>query len=192
MIMKNIVVVTPTERESVFFVEHGIRVYRCGVGTAECAAMTAKLICDRRPELMILAGIAGTYSEDVEIGETVVVESEVTADLGRYSDGEFTKLFQKTYRASFTVPSLRKVRSNTVNTAGAIIAHPIEADIENMEGAGFFAMCQKFDIPAMEIRTISNKVGESVSSKNIEIATTRLAIELEKVLVTLCEDETCG
>ncbi len=180
--MKNIVVVTPTEKESTFFFEHGITVYHCGVGMAECAAATAKLIIEEKPGLMILAGIAGTYSENVVIGETVVVESEVIADLGRYDGKSFTELYQKSYFAPVAAPGYRSVKSNTVNTAGAIITNPPQADIENMEGAAFFAVCDRFGVPAMEVRTISNRVGETIKSQNMSIAITRLALELEKIL----------
>ncbi len=182
--MKKIVVVTPTEKESTFFCERGIAVYHCGVGMAECAAATAKLIAEEKPGLMILAGIAGTYSDGIEIGETVVVESEVIADLGRY-DGTFTELYQKTYLTPVTVPGYRTVRSNTTNCAGAVISLPVKADIENMEGAAFFAMCGSFNVPAMEVRTISNRVGEKIGGKNMIISINRLALELEKILALL-------
>lgn len=182
--MKNIVVVTPTEKESTFFCEHGIRVFHCGVGMAECAAATAKLIFEGKPDLMILAGIAGTYSDNIEIGETVVVESEVIADLGRL-DGTFTELYQKTYKAPVTAPGYRTVKSNTTSCAGAPINKPVKADIENMEGAAFFAVCDRFGVPAMEVRTISNRVGENIGGKNMIISINRLALELEKILALL-------
>ncbi len=180
--MKKIVIITPTEKESIFFREHGIPVYNCGVGMAECAATTAKLILEEKPELMILAGIAGSYSDDVVIGETVVVESEVIADLGRYDGRTFTDLFQKTYFAPVTAPGYRSVKSNTTSSAGAIISKPVKADIENMEGAAFFAVCDRFGVPAMEVRTISNRVGEKIGGKNMLISINRLALELEKIL----------
>jgi nucleoside phosphorylase len=192
--MKNIVVITPTEKESVFLVEHGIRVYHCGVGMAECAAMTARLICEFKPHRMILAGIAGTYSDNILIGETVVVNSETVADLGRYSDGQFTELYQKTYHSTLspTTDNYKVVRSNTVNTAGCELINRSEAEIENMEGAAFFAVCERYGIPAMEIRTISNSVGEIISTQNMNIATMRLAQELENILQALPPCEICG
>ncbi len=183
--MKKIAVVTPTEKEAVFFADYGVAVYHCGVGMAECAAATAKLIVEERPDLMILAGIAGTYTDDFVIGETVVVESEVVADLGRYSKGEFTGLFQKTYFAPVVARDYRVVKSNTVNCAWGIIEQPVQADIENMEGAAFFAVCDRFAVPAMEVRTISNRVGEKIGGKNMLVATSRLALELEKILASL-------
>lgn len=183
--MKNIVVVTPTEKESTFFCERSIRVYHCGVGMAECAAATAKLIVESKPDLMILAGIAGTYSDNIEIGETVIVGSEVIADLGRYSEDEFTELYQKTYYSPIATSGYKIVTSNTTNCAAAMITKPVKADIENMEGAAFFAMCERFSVPAIEVRTISNRVGEAIGGKNMIISINRLALELEKIIASI-------
>ncbi|MDR2912279.1 MAG: hypothetical protein LBV38_03120 [Alistipes sp.] len=186
---KNIIVIIPTETESRFLGDRSIRVYHCGVGPAECGSFTAKMIVDHKPDLMILAGTAGTYSDDIVVGETVVVVSETTAALGRLSEGanggEFTPLFQKTYTAPVVPKGYRTVRSNTVNTSGGVIVHPVKAEIENMEGAAFLAVCDRLGVPAMEVRTVSNRVGELIVGKNMEIATHRLILDLEKIIATL-------
>lgn len=182
---RNIVVIVPTEKESLVILERGTRVVNCGVGMAECAAATAKIIVDRQPSLVILAGIAGTYSHNIEVGETVIVESETIADLGRLTAGVLTPLYQKTYVSKITPKGFKHAKSNTTNAAAAIIAEPMEADIENMEGAAFFAVCERFGIPAMEVRTISNRVGEKIGGKNMEIAINRLALDLETILASL-------
>ncbi len=193
--MKNVVIVTPTERESVFFVKNGVRIVHCGVGMAECAAATARLLSDSKPDLVILAGVAGTYTDDIELGETVVVASETIADLGRYSgkandccgkcgEGTFTPLFQKTYPVPVVPKGYRAVRSNTVSAAGGLLSVdvPIEAEIENMEGAAFLSVCAAMGVKAMEVRSISNHVGQCIRGKNMEIATSRLAIDLEEIV----------
>lgn len=183
---RNIVVVVPTEKESFVLEERGIRVVHCGVGMAECAAVTARVICEQKPSLMILAGIAGTYTDEIEIGETVVVASEVIADMGRLSGGEFTPLFQKTYMAAIRPKGFKSVRSNTTNCAGTnAMGLPATAQIENMEGAAFFAVCERFGVPAIEVRTISNRVGERIGGKNVEISVSRLALDLEKILASI-------
>lgn len=183
--IRNIVIIVPTEKESLVILERGTRVVNCGVGMAECAAATAKVIVDKTPSLVILAGIAGTYSLDIEVGETVVVESETIADLGRLTDGVLTPLYQKTYVSKILPKGFKRVNSNTTNTAAAIVAQPVEAEIENMEGAAFFAVCERFGVPALEVRTISNRVGEKIGGKNMEIATSRLALDLETIIASL-------
>ncbi len=193
--MKNVVIITPTKRESTFFIQSGLRVIHCGVGMAECAAATAQLLATEKPDLVILAGVAGTYTGDIEVGETVVVASETVADMGRYSgkaadcfgecgEGRFTPLFQVTYKAPVVPEGFKAVRSNTVNMAGGVcaVSAPFEAEIENMEGAAFLAICEKMGVPAMEVRTISNRVGQCIRGENMEMAANRLALALEEIV----------
>jgi nucleoside phosphorylase len=173
----------PTEREGAFFApQDGVRVVHSGVGMAECAAATARLLAEGRPDLVILAGIAGTYTDRLAVGETVVVRSETVADMGRLSGGEFTPLFQKTYVASVIPEGYPAVASNTVNCAGALAEQPAGAEIENMEGAAFLAVCASAGVPAMEIRTISNRVGEAIRSEDLQLSTKNLARELAEVV----------
>jgi nucleoside phosphorylase len=204
--MKKVIVLVPTVREAEFFADHRhFQMHICGVGMAECAAKTAELIAESvathgsKPDIMILAGIAGSYSDDLAIGDTVVVESETIADLGRFSNagpdpketksdtqatlrGNFAPLFQKTYRAT-QLPEregLPGVASNTVNAAGGMGVASTAAQIENMEGAAFFAVCERFGVPAAEIRTISNRVGSPVTADNLRLAAHSLAARLEE------------
>lgn len=184
--MKKTALIIPTEKEASLLGEHpNVSLHIGGVGIAECAATTARVIATEQPDLIILAGIAGSYTTQIAVGETVAVESEVVADMGRLSGGEFVGLFQKTYNATQVPNGYRAVKSNTVNCAGAIIAQPIEAEIENMEGAGFLAVCEQFGLSAMEIRTISNCVGEPINGENLQISITRLAEDLNKIIVSL-------
>jgi futalosine hydrolase len=185
--MKDILIIVPTEREAEFFAGQGLAAHICGVGMAECAAATARLLAasESKPDLVILAGVAGAYTGDPEPGETVAVASETIADMGRRNpDGTFTPLFQKTYDAPLVPSGYRAVRSNTVNMAGGLLPQsaPIEAGIENMEGAAFLAVCAAFEVPAMEIRTISNRVGEPVTPENLTLAARRLAAELRIII----------
>ncbi|MFR9580493.1 MAG: hypothetical protein SNH80_07325, partial [Rikenellaceae bacterium] len=82
----------------------------CGVGMAECAAQTTKII-ERHgaQQTYILAGIAGSYSlSEVATRECVEVVSEAIEEL--------PAAFSRSYENQpFT--SLRRVTSNTVNRA---------------------------------------------------------------------------
>lgn len=196
----NVVIVVPTERESRALRERGVRVEHCGVGMAECAAATAQIIAEERPSSMILAGIAGTYSDDLAIGETVIVASETVADLGRLSATGFTPMFRKEYvsrpHALGSLCGFRVVRSHTVSTAGwtpgtrfgtadAARFGTADAEIENMEGAAFFAVCARFGVSALEVRTISNRVGHRINPCDLNLSVSHLALSLEKILASL-------
>jgi futalosine hydrolase len=164
---------------------------------AESAAATALLLTELKPKLAILAGIAGTYTDALKIGDTVIVASETIADIGRRNpDGSLTPFFQKLYPATFIPEGFPTAHSNTVNTAGGRNADGgltgtspktacNEVMVENMEGAAFLAVCERFGVPAMEVRTISNRVGEPVTSENLDLAARNLAADLAKIIERL-------
>lgn len=174
--------------------DSGGDVHICGVGMAECAAVVAALLARHKPDLALLAGIAGTCSDHFAIGDTVAVETETIADLGRRNpDGTFTPLFQKTYPATHIPEGFPIAQSHTVNCAGRNTGggptgtssgtDSCEVVVENMEGAAFFAVCERFGVPAAEIRTISNRVGEPVTRENLDLAACSLAAALKKLLL---------
>ncbi len=179
-----VVVFVPTEREASAI--RGIPVHICGVGMAECAASVAEVLCERKPSVAVLAGIAGSYSDDLRVGETVVVSSERVGDLGRLSEDGFVPLFQRDYFATVVPEGFRSVVSNTVSCAGGIAAeNACAAEIENMEGAAFFAVCERLGVRAVEVRTVSNRVGEAISAAGMELAAGNLAVDLVTVLSSL-------
>lgn len=147
----------------------------CGVGAAECAATTAAIITEHKLRgeslELVLAGIAGSYSlKDVAICDVVEVVSEYIAALPprfavRYS------LEPQTF--------LRSVSSNTVNKQGE---SPTTAQIENMEGSAFMAVCAREGVKHLQIRAVSNGVGDNFVNWLIDEACEALACELFKLL----------
>ena len=52
-----------------------------------------------------------------------------------------------------------------------------------MEGAVIFKICKEFDIPCMQIRSISNKIERrNIEHWDINMAIKNLNIEVEKIL----------
>ncbi len=147
----------------------------CGVGMAQCAAVTASIIAQLRAEgkieKLVLAGIAGSYSlDDVALCEVVEVVSEEIAAL--------PARFRERY-ISEPQTTLRAVASNSVNIGGDAQTN---AQIENMEGAAFMALCQKLRIEAMQIRAVSNRVGDPFAAWRVEEACEALSEGLRALL----------
>lgn len=190
-----IVVLFPTRVESAPFERRlaegaclkGVKVEICGVGMAECGACVARVVAAERPDVVVLAGVAGSYSPRLRFGDTVAVAEERVADMGRVEswtelEGErFTPLFQKTYKASLLPDGVTAVRSNTVNGCGIPYIN-IEAEVENMEGAAFFATARALGVECMELRTISNQVGERFGREQVEQCAEVLADRLCEIL----------
>ena len=141
----------------------------CGVGMAQTAVCVARLL-GKGERKFILAGIAGAYSEEFEKGDVVAVGEERMAGI--------PPQFDRTYSASLRLEGLREVRGNTVCRCGA---EACGTEIENMEGAALFALCEAFGAECAEVRAISNYVGEAREGWEISRALERLAQTLKNL-----------
>lgn len=183
-----LLVPTPNELKGASFGANVI-VEECGVGAVRTALKSVEAINKYDPEWIILCGWAGAYPDaGLAIGDCVSVESEREADLGTVRNGEFVDMEHCGFvaaeeyapqRCPFHLQSgLRSVQSNTVNRCG------IEANgsqIENMEGSGFFRACVNSGCNFLEIRVISNIVGELVKPEVAEKLGQTLSPIIEKL-----------
>ncbi|MFZ6863524.1 hypothetical protein ACO0K7_12900 [Undibacterium sp. Ji67W] len=165
-----IIILFPTETEASLFQREDVICMISGVGLTATAYATMKAI-QQQPDILILAGIAGVFPHSTfRIGDVVLVKSEVEADLGFFTPTGFVHMahlpidmaFER--RHTLTCDHLpessrfRLARSISVNAAMAGFIDTSTADIENMEGAAFFHVCQQEQQRFMEIRSISNYV----------------------------------
>ena len=169
------VVLFPTADEAAAFRRRYPRVpcRIAGVGPAAAAAATAQTIVAERPERLLLAGIAGAYAASgLAVGEVVAVSEERVAGLpAKYAD---------VYRPTLLPEGLPTAISNSVVQCGAEAAG---AQIENMEGAAFFAVAAALGVPAAEVRAVSNRVGEPFAAWRVAEACEAVARELERMIV---------
>ena len=158
-----------------------------GIGKSNTAAGLALLIAELKPKRVIQFGIAGMYpGSGLEISELALAESETHIDCGRKDDSGFTgmkdigfALLQKdkAYYNVFPVDKeLKKefisfglepkpfATSETItgNSANAIeIEKQFGVALESMEGAAAAQTCLALDTPFIELRAVSNVVGET-------------------------------
>ena len=162
----------PTELEAAPFraLCPDVAVKICGVGMAQTAACVARLIAEGEREFL-LAGIAGAYNSELAKGDVVAVAEERVAGLPHS--------FDRTYRATSVPEGLRAVRSNTVSACGA---EACGAEVENMEGAALYALCEEFGAECCEVRAISNMVGEPREAWDIPTALDNLARAVREII----------
>ena len=141
----------------------------CGVGAVETALSVAKIIESQRPEAVILCGIAGAYDKTLKVGDVVSVVMENTASL--------PAIYRKSYSATLKLP-LPEVVSNTVMAVGAEAAG---AQVENMEGAALFALCEHYGVPCAQIRAISNYTDDCRSAWDIPTALNALTTTINRL-----------
>ena len=164
----------PTELEASRFREvlPDCRVVISGVGMVATAATVARLVQSGEimsNDVVVLAGVAGTYSESLARGSVVEVVEECCAEL--------PQRFKVRYAVEpYTM--LPHVTSNTVH--GTHVAAQ-GAMIENMEGAALFAIAREYGFRAVEIRAISNLVGEDFATWHLDEALEALTMRLVEV-----------
>ncbi len=174
-----------------------------GIGSAHTIYKLSRKLQKSVYDIVINIGIAGAYSSEYKIGKVVQVKTEVFGDLGFEDHNSFIPISasklgasQKNSYSNNSIYSLDKhipfVKSLTVNRSSGqknTINERIDifnADIENMEGAGIFMVCNDIKIPFVEIRSISNIIEErNTKNWDIPLAIHNLHIETIKFINNL-------
>jgi len=160
-----------------------VAVTSCGVGAAAAAAGTAIMLSQTAYDLVVCAGIGGAFGTRAGVGDVVVANRIVHADLGAESPSGFLGLQELGFGETehelppdlVAVAALRTgavvgpvlTVSTVTGTPGraALLAGRHAAVAEAMEGAGVYAACRPNEVPMLEIRGISNLVGRRDLSK---------------------------
>lgn len=142
----------------------------CGVGAAQTARFMQRMLSAESPDAVVLCGIAGAYDTTLRAGDVVAVVRERMAGV--------PPMFAEEYAASVRFDSLAEVAANTVATVGA----PANgAQIENMEGAVVFAVCESVGVGCGEIRAVSNRVSDAREEWDIPAALESLTRVLNEI-----------
>src|SRR6476469_440870 len=64
-----------------------------GVGLIAATYHITKAVYQKRPQLILQAGIAGSLDNNLKLGSVVIIESETIGDLGVMEQGSFRSLF---------------------------------------------------------------------------------------------------
>lgn len=205
-----VLLVSATEFEiaSYFKQKDTIDVLLTGVGMPIALYHLQKKITENRYNLVIQVGLAGAFTTKFELGETVFVNQDTFGDLGIEEKELFTPIFEtdlfnknefpfengwlvnknKILQQS-TLEVVKAVTINKVTDKGSIKQQLIDSfnpDIETMEGAALHYVCLHQNIPFIQLRAISNYVGERDKTKwKIDLAISNLHNELIKLLKQL-------
>ena len=166
-----------------------------GVGMVNTAINLTKELSRKKYDLVINIGIAGSFSSKLKNGEVVEVIEDVFSEIGFENNSAFTKFTDFDLKTKYLYnsrTSLKKVRAITVNTVHGKNATILEVmrrenpEIESMEGASVFKVCEEFNISCIQVRSISNKVEERNKHKwNLDLAIRNLNFEVEKIISNL-------
>ncbi|MBV9439325.1 MAG: futalosine hydrolase [Candidatus Eremiobacteraeota bacterium] len=160
----------------------GVHVLAAGVGPVEAAAASARELAARRYAAVINAGIAGGFRERAAIGDAVAVAVDDYVELG-LEDGAAFPLpggVGLERRAASDESLLRAAREGGIPARGgtgvtsatvtstdaraAALARRYGADVESMEGFAVLRAAATAGVPAIEIRGVSNIVGDRATN----------------------------
>lgn len=175
-----------------------------GVGLPASIYALTKKICTNKPKYILQAGIAGCFSKHLSLGDVVVVESETIGDLGveeksgfhsvfdmgftdkhnwPWKDGKLTNSTKEYRHAGLTI--VNAVTVNEISTNEGRINYyreQLHAAIETMEGAALHYAGLMENIPFMQIRALSNYIGERDKTKwHLHEAISNLNYELQRL-----------
>jgi len=182
-----------------------------GVGAPSTLYHLQKRIQQVDYDCIIQAGIAGSFNNETELGKVVMIQQDCFADLGIEEKEIYTPIFNTSFADKDEFPftggwlvnsneflvktGLPKAKAITVNriSDSALqkqqFINSFNADIESMEGAALHYICLQEKIPFLQIRSISNLVGERDKTKwKIKEAIQNLNIELA-ILINQLTDQ---
>lgn len=164
-----------------------IEVFITGVGLPAAMYALTKKLCTQQFDYIVQAGVAGALGEHLHLCQTVVVKSDMVGDTGVTENDRFQSLFDMGFAEKDGHPwhegklinplndnrhagmqIVDAVTVNEVTTNAARIDYykqVLHAGIETMEGAALHYVGIMEGIPFLQIRSISNYVGERDKTK---------------------------
>ena len=166
-----------------------------GVGMVNTTFYLTKKLSKKDYDLVINMGVAGSFSDEIKTGDVVEVIEDIFSEIG-FENGnsfsEFTNFRIENYFKVAEKTNLKKAKGITVNTVHGNkkkiteVISRLKPDVESMEGAACFMVCEKFEIPCIQIRAISNKVEKrNKENWNLDLAISNLNTEVEKIIDSL-------
>jgi futalosine hydrolase len=169
---------------------HRFDLWVSGVGIMHTTHALCGFLSGEKPDIAIQAGVGGCFHPlKHPIGTCVAVGSEVQGDLGVLETGGIWKDLpvmglmdadlapyaggrlinpHKDLLGRSGLPVVNGVTVNQVSTTPEMIsmmAHQLAADVESMEGAAFHYVCLQAGIPFLQLRGLSNLVGDRDKSR---------------------------
>jgi futalosine hydrolase len=171
-----------------------------GVGKAAAAMRAMELLGRSRPQWVLLIGVCGAYPPGrggpaLAVGDLCLVEEDRLADEGvGLAGGEFRGISEmglgeegpfradpartEAIAALLTIPMVTGATVSTCSgsdAAARALAARSGAQVETMEGAAVLLVCRHLEVPAVQLRCVSNRCGErTTASWDLDGAVARL------------------
>lgn len=159
-----------------------------GIGMLATAVSLTKLVLLEKPDIVVQVGIAGAFDSSVSLGKVLAINSETIGDLGVQENNAWHDVFDlklvnvssvpftnkklpNPYLAQLNILALQEVAAITVNEISTNQQRILQLQakynptIESMEGAALHYVCTDLQVPFIQLRSISNYIGERDKTK---------------------------
>jgi len=206
----NILVVAATYREiePLTALNRNVETLISGVGIPSTIYHLTNKLLNKDYNIVIQAGIGGSFSNKNKIGDVLAIQSDAFTDIGVEENKSFKSIFESGFADAnqfpfcngelvnnteiFNTLKLKKAKAVTVNTINnnkkktKLLKNTFNAEVESMEGAAFHFVCLQQHVSFIQIRAISNMVGERDKSKwDLKNAIGNLNEELINLIETI-------
>ena len=162
--------------------------HESGIGMLASSISLMKMFTQETPTLIIQVGIAGCFDKKIPLGKVFAVKDDFAGDIGVMENKIWKDLFDMKFDKPNDPPYEKKSLPNpwlnqfnllklptkkavTVNTISTdknqieLLSGRYKAVLESMEGASLHYMGRDLTIPFIQLRAVSNYVGERNKSK---------------------------
>jgi len=183
-----LIAATPDEIELFINIYPKVDILITGVGVPSTMYHLQKRLQQGDYDFVIQTGIAGSFSNDLDLGQTILVKQDTFADLGAEEKRIFTHFFTSGLINAHEFPfadgwlinksegllknsALKWVKAITINKVSDSFLQKLQLtdsfspQIETMEGAALHYVCLQENIPFVQIRSVTNYVGERDKTK---------------------------
>lgn len=162
--------------------------HESGIGMLASSVSLMKMFTQETPSLMIQVGIAGCFDKKIPLGKVFVIKDDFAGDIGVVENKVWKDLFDlkldkpndppyekkslpnpwlQQYNL-LKLPTKKAVTVNTISTEKSKIelySSRYKASLESMEGAALHYMGRDLHVPFIQLRAVSNYVGERNKAK---------------------------
>ena len=179
-----------------------------GIGMMATTYSLTRSILNKKPDFVLQAGIAGCLDETLPLTKTVLIENENVGDLGVEEKLFFKTLFDLSLLEKNSFPwkdgklanNLDQLKSTGLKIVDAVSVNEIStnkeriayyknelnASVESMEGAALHYVALQEKVRFLQMRSLSNFVGERDKNKwVIDAALANLNVEVLRIIVKL-------
>lgn len=166
----------------------GIDILVTGIGLTACTYFLQKQLSLKKYDLVLQAGVAGCFDSSVNLGSVLVVERDTIADqsvvelrklktlfnLGKLPANQFpfkNDWLINPYKVIMKKTGIKKVKGISVNQISTdkkmitFYKNTFNPTTESMEGAALHYVCLMENLPFLQLRSISNYIGERNKKK---------------------------